>query len=181
MVAEVDGLDGDGGVASHLAPADVEDGGAGAIGDSDMDPLAGGQRGGLDALLGSAAARGDGETQLPESATGVRNILAVTPVPMSKIRVQAAGVPSSRTQVATVYARAPARRSSARTTCPSLPLRATAPPVLPAVQEAPPVSRAALPWPVASAAVVPEVSSKRCQAAKAGGGVGGCPVSQYTL
>ncbi|WP_030839582.1 hypothetical protein [Streptomyces hygroscopicus] len=105
-------------------------------------------------------------------------MLAVTPVPMSKIRAQVAGVPSSRTQVARVYAPAPARTSSDRVTWPSVPLRATAPPVRPALQEAPPVSRAVLPWPVASAAVVPEVSSKRCQAAKAGGGEGGCPVSQ---
>lgn len=80
-----------------------------------------------------------------------------------------------------MYAVAPARRSSARVTYPLLPFSATAPPVLPLVQVAPPVSRAVLPRPVASAAAVPEVSSKRYQAAKAGGGVGGCPVSQYTL
>ncbi|MFI1329202.1 hypothetical protein ACH4U7_03475 [Streptomyces sp. NPDC020845] len=97
---------------------------------------------------------------------------------MSKIRDHSTAWPSSRTQAATLYAVAPVRRSSARATYPSVPFSATAPPVLPVVQEAPPVSVAVLPLPVASAALVPPVSSNRCQAAKAGGGVGGSPVSQ---
>nr|BFD86430.1 hypothetical protein StreXyl84_58310 [Streptomyces sp. Xyl84] len=93
--------------------------------------------------------------------------------------LQAAGCPSSRTHTAGEYADAPAGRSSASTTWPSVPSRATAPPERPdADHEAPPARCAVRPLPVASAAVLPEVSSKRCRAANSGGGGGGSPVSQ---
>ncbi|WP_433447535.1 hypothetical protein ACQPXS_05685 [Streptomyces sp. CA-142005] len=48
----------------------------------------------------------------------------------------------------------------------------------PWAQAAPLARVAVLPLPVASEAVLPEVSSKRSQAANSGGGDGGWPVSQ---
>src|SRR5262245_50410094 len=83
---------------------------------------------------------------VPLLELGVKNILAVVPVPKSNSRRQLPVV-SSRTQVATEKAVAPARMPLGSDTYCEVPERFTALPVRPATHVAPPLSVAVLPLP----------------------------------